>query len=90
MGAMAEWGSSSSGVLELILSGFGGLGLDGMVGSTSLSGGLAVAVPAPPCLGVGNRGIKSGDRAGGVEKEDEEDVEGMDGRIEGDAEMKEV
>lgn len=49
-GAVAELGCSSSG--------FGGLGLDGMVGN-ELAGGAAALPP-----GVGNTGITSGANAG--------------------------
>lgn len=65
-GAKAECGSMSSG--------FGGLGLAGMVGTT----------PGDPCFGEGNTGMMSGERAGGMEEEEEEEKE------EGEEEMKEV
>jgi len=71
-GAAAECGSKESG--------FGGLGLEGMVGNAP-SGGLAA-----PRFGEGKTGMRSGDIAGGRDEEGEGNV----GREEGDAEMEET
>lgn len=59
-------------------SGFGGLGLEGMVGNE-----LCGAPPPPP--GVGNAGITSGGTVGAVAPKS-----GKDGRIAGGAEMAEA
>lgn len=68
-GAAAEWGSMESG--------FGGLGLDGIVGNAP-SGELPV-----PCFGEGKTGIASGGSAGGRE------MNGMVGWVDGETEMEE-
>ncbi|RZS11675.1 hypothetical protein BHM03_00043036 [Ensete ventricosum] len=70
-GATAELGCISSG--------FGGLGLDGMIGS-ELTGGFPALPP-----GLGNTGIASGASAGA-----EAENSGMEGRSAGAAEMAKV
>lgn len=65
--------------LGCISSGFGGLGLDGMIGSELMGG-----VPARP-PGVGNTGIVSGANAGA-----EDENSGVEGRSAGAAEMVKV
>lgn len=71
-GVIAELGCNSSG--------FGGLGLDGMVGNVPAAG----AAPASP-PGEGNKGIMSGANVGGMEE-----IVGSIGRRAGAAEMRET
>lgn len=83
-----EIGSEPDGEMAMVLgpndemsSGFGGLGLEGMVGKDDSLG------ESSPPLGEGNKGVMSGDKAGEGDENDDDDEGDGDGSNVGAAEI---